>query len=193
MNPVLIVAGHGRCGSSLTMQMLAAGGVPAVGEYPAFEPSESSALDMDPIWLATQAGRAVKILDPHLTSYRFIPQIPRLVIWLDRDTKQQAKSIIKFGRAVQGLPFNNSDWKALAAGLKRDRTHAHEALGMGQCSSLILTFENMIGWPMESAARMASFLAPHLKLDVQRAASAVISRQPECLPYLLETQLLEAM
>ena len=37
---ILLICGHGRCGSSLVMQMLAAGGVKCAGKYPDFEPDE---------------------------------------------------------------------------------------------------------------------------------------------------------
>jgi hypothetical protein len=35
--PVIVVAGLGRCGTSLVMQMLAAAGLPCVGSFPDFE------------------------------------------------------------------------------------------------------------------------------------------------------------
>ena len=38
--PALLVAGLGRCGTSLMMQMLAAAGLPCVGEFPAYEVPE---------------------------------------------------------------------------------------------------------------------------------------------------------
>ena len=38
--PTVFVCGHGRCGSSMVMQMLDAGGFPCFGEYPAYEPEE---------------------------------------------------------------------------------------------------------------------------------------------------------
>jgi hypothetical protein len=37
MKPYVIVAGFGRCGSSLTMTMLHAAGIPCIGTPPDFE------------------------------------------------------------------------------------------------------------------------------------------------------------
>lgn len=35
--PTIFVSGLGRCGSSMTMQMLDAAGIPCIGDYPAYE------------------------------------------------------------------------------------------------------------------------------------------------------------
>ncbi|MHB8286386.1 MAG: hypothetical protein ACYDD1_17175 [Caulobacteraceae bacterium] len=68
LKPTIIVSGLGRCGSSLTMQMLNAAGVHCVGSFPSFEGPECEAFQEGFItaerWAAV-AGRAVKLLDPH--------------------------------------------------------------------------------------------------------------------------------
>lgn len=63
MTGMVIVSGFGRCGSSMTMQMLAAGGIECLGEWPSFE--HPKALKLDMAWLRAQEGKALKVLDPH--------------------------------------------------------------------------------------------------------------------------------
>jgi hypothetical protein len=59
--PIILVAGLGRCGSSLVMRLLDAAGVPTVGTFPAFE---EQTLPRDALgWVEAYAGRAVKVLD----------------------------------------------------------------------------------------------------------------------------------
>ena len=59
----VIVSGLGRCGTSLVMQMLAAGGIDCYGPFPAYEP-EGLGMGRDlPSLLALR--KAFKLLDPH--------------------------------------------------------------------------------------------------------------------------------
>ena len=100
--PITVVAGFGRCGSSLVMQMLAAGGMRTpYSSFPSYEIPHGIKVLMGELY-----GGAVKILDPHVHQppkghvYRFI--------WLDRDPVQQAKSMAKFWKVVmaQEAPAN---------------------------------------------------------------------------------------
>lgn len=191
MKPVLIVAGLGRCGSSLCMQMLQAGGVDCVGEYPAFEPSESDPAVLTTGWLASNAGRAVKCLDPQRADYCRFSEVPRVVLWLDRDPKEQAKSMVKFGRLIGGIPYTRAHLPALRESLRRDRVLAFSWLKLSGCESLRLEFEHIIEAPIEAAARIAAFIAPHFRLDVSAAAKQVLHRPSKCLRCLLEAQLIE--
>lgn len=92
LSPVLFVTGLGRCGTTMVMQMLQAAGVPCAGTYPAFEdvPVTPSAVDHE--WLAQQAGRAVKWIDPTVTRVR---HANGAAIFLSRDPAEQAKSQLK--------------------------------------------------------------------------------------------------
>lgn len=192
MKPTLIVAGLGRCGSSLCMQMLNAGGIECLGEYPAFEPEESDAITLTTSRLYSHAGKAVKCLDPQRADQCSFEEVQRMVIWLDRDTREQAKSIAKFGRLVGGIQFTRSQLGPLREGLHRDRLFAFSALRLSRCPALRIEFEHIIQAPMECSARIAAFLAPHWRIDVAAAARAVVDRPSTCLPYLLEAALIEA-
>lgn len=192
MNEVLIVAGFGRCGSSLMMQMLQAGGFPCFGSRPAYEDDVSMFCNLTPDWLNLQRGKAVKILDPQLADHGMFFGIPRIVIWLDRDPEQQAKSFIKFGRLVCGLPFSRSAVRPLAKAFLKDRPLAHKALGIDQCKSLHVKFEDIIHSPHDVAAEIANLLYP-VQFDQARAAKTVVRRNSDCLSGLLELPLLSAL
>ena len=90
---ITIVSGFGRCGSSLVMQMLEAGGMPCSGEYPAFEDEAGNLLLADMLsldYMQTLEGKAVKLLDPHRGK---IPKGPEYhVLGCSRDYGEQARS-----------------------------------------------------------------------------------------------------
>lgn len=186
--PTILVAGLGRCGSSLVMQMLNAGGVPTIGLYPAFEDESEVALRGDPAaWHALTAGKAVKILDPHLTpppaagSYR--------TILLTRSIEEQAKSMLKFA----GAPASRHDRRAMEALLRRELDQARKALtGIGTGMYFSIPFEDLITEPLKTAFAIAGFVTTYWTqpLDPGAMAACVRDRAPECLPYLLEPELL---
>jgi predicted AlkP superfamily phosphohydrolase/phosphomutase/tetratricopeptide (TPR) repeat protein len=91
--PIVIVSGLPRSGTSLVMQMLVAGGLPAKTDdhRPAdahnprgfFEWEPVKKLHLHPARITEAAGHAVKVVSaqvPHLA-----PQLPLITIWIDRD------------------------------------------------------------------------------------------------------------
>ena len=66
-NMIILVVGFGRCGSSLCMQMLNAAGVDCLGEAPHYEDPRTVIKRLSQNWLYLQDGKAVKVLDFHLT------------------------------------------------------------------------------------------------------------------------------
>lgn len=176
---LLIVSGFGRCGTSLVMQMLAAGGITPTGQWPAFE--DPVVIRLTPDWIAKNKGKALKVLDPH----RFrIPAGPKYrVLWLDRDHKEQAKSLMKFLGATVGIGFSPRDHKELARAFKRDRPRALQALqSAGAKDVLTLRFEDILSGPQGAAEAIAAFV--EMRLDVSAMARAVMPRGPECRPDL---------
>ena len=99
----VLVVGLGRCGSSLTMQMLAAGGMPVHGKAPTYEVEEAMVGRMDRAWLAAQRG-AIKVLEPKRMPSLVLDHPGNAIIWLDRDPDQQAKSQAKFLHLVADTP-----------------------------------------------------------------------------------------
>jgi hypothetical protein len=168
----------------MLMQMLHRGGMPCVGDWPAFEPEEAKA--PTPEFIAASAGKAVKILDPQRVG---LPGNVR-VVWLDRDHAQQAKSHAKFLGVMMGLHVDRDGRRKLAASMVRD-THAALAL-IGSRPVIRLRFEDALAEPRGTALLLGEF-ARHPGFDVDAAAAAVRKRSPACAPGLdMELSLMEA-
>lgn len=165
--PIIVVSGFGRCGSSLVMQMLAAGGVPCLGDYPAFE---SRAM--------AKSGEAIKILDPHRanpTPYAIPPGA--CVIWLDRDPSEQADSLVKFTRILMGFSYNREQRRALVRQLRADREQAMRAIGTRP--KMIVPFESLLSTPAAWAKSIGAFVGLD-GFDIIAAAGQVRLRSPKC-------------
>jgi hypothetical protein len=183
MKPTIIVAGLGRCGSTMTMHMLAAAGVPCLGQPPGYEAAETRH-DVEPSWLLNQGGSAVKILDPQrvLNFGKNWVQIDEdvKVIWLERRHAEQAKSIAKMLRMVEGLDPRNRHIKRIHKGLDDDRRRARYLL-QGWCwPTITLRFEETLARPLVASQAIARFLAPDFELDTNAMAAAVRPRSPLC-------------
>lgn len=178
---ITIVAGFGRCGSSLLMQMLEAGGMPVTGHYPAFEPEETGVVvrggTIDPRWLASIPGHAIKVLDPQKGH---IPKGDYRAIWCKRDPKQQARSQIKLLH-ILGIPAHERGLvKAFARSYERDQPKAWRKLhAAGVTRILEVEFEKIIAQPLEEARQIAGYCGG---LDFEKMAAVVRSRPPECAP-----------
>lgn len=172
------VTGFGRCGSSMVMAMLDAGGVPPIvgSAERSYELS-----DLGGLWAMAEEhlrGRAVKLLDS-VTYYGVPPVDEWRFVWIDRNYRQQAKSMVKFAEMV-GLPRYEGDEDALAASYAADRPttlNLYRAAG----KVLVLKYEAVLADPLK-AARALHCLVPHL--DVDAAAAVVHRRSPECRPDL---------
>lgn len=172
--PTIAVCGFGRCGSSLVMQMLAAGGVPCLGEFPAFE-DDLAREPMTAAFASACAGRAVKLLDPQRVG---LPPGAR-VIWLDRDTAEQAKSFAKFLRMVAGRPCSRDQRRSIERGLFADRREAMRSIGGRQV--LKLCFEQLLAEPAAAASQLGAF-TDWPAFNAAAAAGAVRHRTPRCAP-----------
>lgn len=184
----IIVAGLGRCGSSLVMRMLAAGGVPTVGTYPDFEddvilrlPGPAAQRE----FADKGTGRVVKLLDPHL---RLLPSGKYRCIFLRRDPTEQAKSMLK----LIGQPADRRARRAMESTVVRDTAHAARTCRALDPEGEELTFEQLIANPRSSAVRLARIAgeAGHARLDLDAMEACVIERPTACLPYFLEMELI---
>ena len=191
-NPTIIVAGLGRCGSSLVMQMLAAAGAPCVGTWPDFEDAVSVLLDPKDTEAQREfykacKGRAVKLLDPHLNT----PPIglDYRNIFLSRNPAEQAKSMLK----LLGMTNNRKARKAMEQAVRTDEARARLAMTkIGDGRYLNIPFENLIHDPEHSARAIADWVRTWRgqPLDVDRMARCVRPRPAKCLPHMLELELL---
>jgi hypothetical protein len=172
------VCGFGRCGSTMAMMMLAAGGLPPVDgcELP---PHECG--NIAEAWHAAAEGRAIKLLGP-VTEYPITTRVRWRFLWLDRDPAEQARSTIKFIR-VFGLAgeADETDVARMVASYRRDRSRMlGELHGLGQVTKL--QYEMALLDPRGAAQRLRDGLWP--ALDIDAAAAVVHDRDGRCLPDL---------
>lgn len=188
--PTIIVAGLGRCGSSLVMQMLDTAGIPTVGNWPAFEDDiifRLHTLEAQREFYERCMGRAVKLLDPHLRK----PPIglDYRCIFLTRHPREQAKSMLK----LNGVPASRHARRAMEQSVRRDTERARLAMTqIGSGRYYNLPFENIIHDPLGCAEALASYLQPPRGryYDVEAMAKCVRRRPATCLPYMLELELI---
>lgn len=186
--PVIVVSGLSRCGTSLVMQMLEAGGIRVTGQYPAFE-LDRCAGPCDLAWLSDHSGQAIKVLDPHI--HNWPTGLDLRVIWLDRKYIEQAKSQVKFGSALTGLGMacNRQHLRAWAKSLARDRAKCLALFEHLALAPLVMQFEQIIEQPLLIAEKLAAFTGAR---DVVGMAAVVRPRKSSCYPGLLEAELLTA-
>lgn len=189
---ITLVCGFGRCGSSLVMQMLVAGGIRSFGgEYPTYEAPEVNSLPYSYQWLKQAQGMAVKVLDPHMRLTWAAPTwyLPFRSIWIDREPKEQAKSMAKFLAAMAPhLPaMGRGQRKALEHSFRRDRKKSVDLLcALGPV--LVTSFECLLGNPRQASEEVALFCGC---LDAEAMRQVVRPRGPACLPYMMELELME--
>jgi hypothetical protein len=180
---VVFVAGQGRCGSSLTVSMLAAAGFPCVGTAPDYEVDELNHRPVSAEFLQANDGRAMKLLDPMHTP---VPRdFPATTIWLTRNFMEQARSHGKFLAQSLGIGQNmyaRRQVKQVAASLRRD--DAIQFRAVSHCPALTLPFEALILNPLGSALKIRRFLSPIADLDHFAMAAVVRPRSPRCMPGL---------
>lgn len=171
--PAVGVCGFGRCGSSMAMAMLAAGGLPPAANTgpPSYElPNIQRAYDI-PL-----AGRSVKLLDAVL---RFgVPDAPAWrFVWLDRDPVEQAKSTLKLMAAVDGGEFAPDAVDLLVRSFEADRPRALGRLRQ-HGEVLVLQYERVLASPRKAAKLLRREVFPDL--DVETAAAVVHDRTGRC-------------
>ena len=179
----ITVCGLGRCGTSATMQMLEAGGIPCLSTYPAYEQGlEPRKVPVDA--LKAKGPCAVKILEPQYSKWP--ADMPRRVIWLDRDYVEQARSTCRF----IGVPETRHAVRALAVSFRQD---------MYKCISQLkdwpmirIHFEDLVANPKAIADRIKTLIDGSWSFDTDKAAMTIIRRGPEAQKTLwVEARLLE--
>lgn len=188
----ILVSTFQRGGSSLVMQMLAAAGVTVAGDYPAYEPEEAypkgRARNVD--HMAAVKG-AVKLLEP--AGVKHTIKIANHAVWIDRDPKQRAHSASKFSHRFMGNPpFNRAHKRQLAVSYIQDRRESVANLKLllrpgGEVT--VIRFEKLIEEPENTAWTLAQAFGLD-RMAVKPMAHCVVKRTSECLPYMLEQDLL---
>ncbi|MDP9166651.1 MAG: sulfotransferase domain-containing protein [Actinomycetota bacterium] len=181
MNPFALgVCGFGRCGSSMVMRMLDAGGLPpAAGssprayELPDLSPDSLTTLDL--------TGRAVKLLDyAQWHGIDTLPDIPWRFVFVERNHKQQATSMIKFLRGIGGIEdLAPNATSAFRRSFDNDKPGLLRDLrGRGEVH--VMRYELVLADPFREAQRLADFV----DIDAVAAASVVHIRSGDCAPDL---------
>jgi predicted AlkP superfamily phosphohydrolase/phosphomutase/Tfp pilus assembly protein PilF len=180
---VVVVTGLPRSGTSMLMQMLAAGGIPVLSDhlrqpdednprgYFEFEPVKR--LSTDGGWLASAQGKAVKIVVPLLAALP--PAIPCRVIFCRRDPDEildsQECMLRRNKRTALVTPERRETLKQqYAQCLKRA-----EALLRDRPGTHVLTIDHAtaLSNPLVAAEKIRDFLGA--SVDVARMASVIDS------------------
>ena len=177
---VVVVTGLPRSGTSMVMQMLAAGGTDVLADqsreadednplgYLEFEPAKN--LLQNSAWLGEARGKAVKIVVPLLTA---LPaELACRVILCERDLDEvldsQEKMLIR-----RGAPAPTADRRQI---LKEEYARAIErAKAMlsqrARTAWLAIDYRGVVDHPLSAAEKLEAFLGA--RLDVTRMAAAV--------------------
>lgn len=172
------VCGFGRCGSTMAMSMLVAGGCP---------PGNDTRIpyEGDPAALVGRdlSGTCVKLL--HGGRMGEIPEGPTPAwrfVWMDRDPAEQGKSMAKFLTVmapVLGLQALRPSPVRLARTFAEDRPYLLGALRrVGPV--LVLDYERVLTQPRKAAKLLRREVWPGL--DVDAAAAVVHKRGGKCRP-----------
>lgn len=185
---ILVVAGIPRCGSTMMMRCLHAGGVePYADNLASYETEKILGLPQDHEWLAEVEGKSVKVLDPHRA--RLPKGLPVAIVYMKRNPSAQAKSQAKLLRLVGRFEIYDGAFDKLRASIRVDTRKAIKACRL-RGPTLVVRFETVLASPVETFERVAEFLAPNgFEIDVLGAASQVVERGPDCYPGLLEVGL----
>lgn len=183
---ILIVAGLGRCGSTMMMRMLHAGGVDVVADnLDSYETESTLGLPRDSGWLNMCAGKAVKVIDPN--RYRLPRRLSYAVIFMRRDPAEQAKSKAKELKGT--IRVTPSMLSALRQYIPAAYRQAIRECNLRNTSgdALEVQFERVLDNPKHEAWRVKGWLArAGFVVDAERMAAEVIPRGPECSDGLLE-------
>jgi hypothetical protein len=186
--PTVGVCGFGRCGSTMVMAMLAAGGIPTVpGADPHSHEQIAGPSSLASIPRDALPGRAVKLLDAVLYPDRAPLPVPPggwLFLWLDRDAKEQAKSFAKFLKLTGITNLFPEDIARVRRSYRRDRPRALAGL---RAIGVVRTddYEMALWNPRTFTRHLAEFLAGGgLTLNRDAAAAVIHRRTPKCAPGL---------
>jgi hypothetical protein len=182
--PIVVVSGLPRSGTSMTMKMLQAGGLPLLTDgarpsdvsnpdgYFEFELVKQLDKNGDLAWLRTARGKGVKVISwlvtwlPERYDYR--------VIFMQRDLDEvmasQNAMLLERGES-QGI----QDPDSMRQIYGRHLDQVHRFLEERSCfTTLTVNYKDVLERPSVEAKRLARFL--HRRLDIERMAAAVDPR-----------------
>jgi len=173
----LAVAGLGRCGLTMTMQMLDAGGLDIFGEPPAYEPDH---------YAGAWKTDAVKLVDPIGNELSGLLPAPGTLqwLWLVRDPKQQAKSMAKLLASQKRKVDQKVDWRWLRKTIRPStREHLRFIEQRGEELQRI-HFGGIVDGPEAYVRLLDDLVLSCADLDTEAMAKVVDDRSPEAEPDL---------
>jgi hypothetical protein len=121
------------------------------------------------------------VIDPHHNT--MAGDVPKRVIWLDRDPVEQMRSHVKIQEQLLGLTTDRQQRRSMLGNLSRDRRAAMAAIGSAPL--LVLRFESLLARAWHSSEIIATFLQDAgISVDIDAMAAVVKRRAPECAPDL---------
>jgi hypothetical protein len=178
-NFITVVSGLPRSGTSLLMQMLSAGGMPALtdGQRAAdqhnprgyFELEAVKHTRKDPSWLAQAEGKAVKVV--HLLLPCLPPDREYRVLLMQRDLAEVIASQREM-LTLQGRPLANLPEAKMREIFEKQLAEVRQWLTQQPTFQVLpIQHREVIKTPLPAAQRIAAFLGG--SLDPQRMAAAV--------------------
>lgn len=194
--PILLIAGLGRCGTTMVMTMLDAGGFPVTGPRPSYELADRWHLGRpDTAWINAQGGRAVKWIDPmRCLSMRNRLCVPPVIILMERNAREQSRSQIKFIETAAGKLGRRAE-KAMQRSIRRDMPIVRANMASTGVTHRV-DFEDALENPQWMARKLGRIVDCHFgcELDEESAARVVIPRHPSCAPHMaMETIILPSI
>jgi len=186
---ITVVSGLPRSGTSLLMQMLAAGGLPVLADEsrPADEDNPRGYLEYDPVkrtatdvsWVPLARGKAVKVV--HLLLAYLPAGFPYDVIVARRridEVLASQRRMLERRRAASG-PDASLDEASLAGVFSAQLAEAeHRAAARPEVRILAVDHAHVIADPVAAARRIAAFCRASLDADAMaRAVDPTLYRQ----------------
>jgi hypothetical protein len=183
---VVVVSGLPRSGTSMMMQMLAAGGLPLVAgggraadeDNPRgyFEDERVKQLRKESAWLADAEGKAVKVI------HALLAELPRDRSYKVILMKRPIAHVLRSQRAMierRGTRGSTLDDAALGAVFGTQLERVERWLADQACMSVLsVDYDDAVQRPSETAARVAAFLDRPLSVDAMaRAVDPSLRRQ----------------
>lgn len=173
-DPIVVVSGVPRSGTSLVMQMLEAGGIPPLADASRppdagnprgyYELAAVKRLPADAGWLADAPGRAVKVI------HALVDRLPRgpayRILWIERDWSEVVRSQSALLRRLGEMPTGGPSDTRLAEILSQQVAEVAATLDARvDVDRLTLSHAALIADPMEVATRIHAFLGGDLDVD----------------------------
>lgn len=180
-SPIVVVSGLPRSGTSLMMQMLVAGGLPALTDGQRtpdpdnprgyLELERVKALKSDSSWLATAGGHAVKVI--HLLLQDLPASYHYDVLFMERDIgevlKSQATMLARSGRLGAPLPPER-----LAAVYRAQLASVRQWLADRPCFRVHpVRYAELVASPSQTVDAIRNFLRGGKALDAAAMVAAV--------------------